>query len=93
MKRVVAKFIPWLLLPEQKEHCTAVANDWIQTTTNELDLAPCNFWVFPKLKSPLKRKRFQTIGEIRENTTGQLIAIPTKDFAECFEQWKRWGLR
>ena len=26
-KRVVAKFVPWLLLPEQKEHCAAVAND------------------------------------------------------------------
>ena len=29
--------------------------------------------------------------EIQENTMGQLIAIPTKDFAECFEQWeKHW---
>ena len=50
------------------------------------DLAPCNFWLFPKLKSTLKRKRFQTIGEIQENTMGQLMEIPTKDFAECFEQ-------
>ena len=39
------------------------------------DLAPCDFWLFPKLKSPLKGKRFQTIDEIRENTTGQLMAI------------------
>ena len=30
---------------------------------------------FPKLKSPLKGKRFQTINEIQENTTGQLMAI------------------
>ena len=30
------------------------------------DLAPCDFWLFPKLKSPLKRKRFQTINEIQE---------------------------
>ena len=45
--------------------------------------------VFPKLKSLLKGKRFQTVTEIQENTTGQLMAIPTKDFAECFEQWKR----
>ena len=33
----VAKFIPWLLLPEQKEHCAAVANDLTQTATNEPD--------------------------------------------------------
>ena len=44
---------------------------------------------FPKTKSPLKGKRIQTVNEIQDNTTGQLMAIPTKDFAECFEQWKR----
>ena len=38
-------------------------------------LAPCNFWLFPKLKSSLKGKRFQTIDEIQENTMGQLMAI------------------
>ena len=37
MKHVVAKFIPWLLLPEQKEHRAAVANDFIQTATSEPD--------------------------------------------------------
>ena len=39
------------------------------------DLVPCDFWLFPKLKSPLKRKRFQTIDEIEENTREQLMAI------------------
>ena len=34
MKCVVAKFVLCLLLPEQKEHCVAVANDFIQTATN-----------------------------------------------------------
>ena len=37
VKRVVAKFIPRLLLPEQKEHRAAVADDLIQTSTNEPD--------------------------------------------------------
>ena len=37
------------------------------------DLVPCDFWLFPKLKSPLKGKRFETIDEIQENTTGQLM--------------------
>ena len=40
------------------------------------DLVSCNFRLFPKLKSPLKEKRFQkNINEIQENTTGQLMAI------------------
>ena len=53
------------------------------------DLAPWDFWLFPKLKLPLKGKRFQTVCETQENMTGQLMAIPTKDFTDCFEWWKR----
>jgi len=55
------------------------------------DLAPCDFWLFPKLKSPLKGRRFQTVDEIKENATKQLMDIPKDAFAECFEKWKeRW---
>ena len=36
------------------------------------DLVPCDFWLFPKWKSPLKGKRFQTLDEIQENMTRQL---------------------
>ena len=39
------------------------------------DLAPCDFWLFSKLRSPLKGKRFQTIDEIQENMMWQLVAI------------------
>ena len=39
------------------------------------DLVSCDFWFFPKLKSALKGKGFQTLDEIQENTTGQLTAI------------------
>ena len=38
-------------------------------------LACYDFWLFPKLKSLLKGKRFQTIDEIQENMMGQLMAI------------------
>ena len=34
---------------------------------NSPDLVPCDFWLLPKLKSPLNGKRFQTINEIQEN--------------------------
>ena len=39
------------------------------------DLAPWDFWLFPKLKSLLKGKRFQTLDEIQKNMTGQLMVI------------------
>ena len=32
-----------------------------------------NFWLLPKLKSPLKGKRFQTVNETQESTTVQLM--------------------
>ena len=38
------------------------------------DLVPCAFWLFPKVKSPLKGKRFQAISEVQEDMTGQLMA-------------------
>ena len=38
MARVTPKFVLWLLLPEQKEHCAIVANDLIQIATNEPDV-------------------------------------------------------
>ena len=36
-------------------------------------LVPCDFWLFPKLKPPLKRKRLQTASELLENTMAQLM--------------------
>ena len=53
------------------------------------DLVPCDFWLFLKLKLSLKGKRFQTVSEIQKTMMQQLMTIPTKDFAESFEQWKR----
>ena len=34
------------------------------------DLAPCNFWLFSKLKSPVKGNRFPIASESQENMTG-----------------------
>ena len=63
MKHVMAKFIPQLLLPEQKEHCAAFANDLIQTATSEPDflmkvisgheLSVCGY--DPEIKSQLSQ--------------------------------------
>ena len=39
------------------------------------EVTPCDFWLFPKVTSPLKGKRFQTIDEIQGNMMGQLMAI------------------
>ena len=46
---------------------------------------------FPKTKITFEREEISDRREIQENIMGQLMAITTKDFAECFEQWKRPG--
>ena len=71
MRCVVARFVPQFPLPEQKEHRAAVANDLIQTATNELDLAPCNVWLVPKLKSPLKGRDFRPSMRFRKIPQGR----------------------
>jgi transposase len=53
--------------------------------------APCNFFLFSRMKRDLKRKRFQNVEEVREKTTEALKAIILQEFQNCFEQWKkRW---
>ena len=56
--------------------CSFLAKHQITQVTqppDSPDLAPCNFWLVPKLKSPLKGKRFQTIDKNQENMMGQLM--------------------
>ena len=45
-----------------------------ETSSHPVDSAPYDFWLFLKLKSSLKGKRFQSISEVQENTMAQLMA-------------------
>ena len=56
----------------------------VNQTLYSTNLVLCDFRLFPKLKSHLKRKRFQTVNEIQENTMGQLIAIETVWGPKCY---------
>jgi len=40
------------------------------------DMAPCDFWPFPKLKMPLKGTRFESREDIMRKVTAQLTMIP-----------------
>jgi len=53
------------------------------------DLAPADFFLFPKLKSSLKGHRFQTVEEIEENSIRDLLAIPQNTFQDAFQNWKK----
>jgi hypothetical protein len=52
------------------------------------DLAPCNFWLFPKLKLTMKGKHFVSIPETEAATTTRLKGLMKDDFQNCFKKWQ-----
>jgi hypothetical protein len=52
------------------------------------DLASCDFFLFPKLRSTLKGKRFQDIAELQLNTARKLQAIPKHAYQTCIKKFK-----
>ena len=53
------------------------------------DLAPCDFFLFPKIKSVLKGTHFSDINSIKMAATAKLKKIPKNVFQEFFESRKR----
>ncbi|KAG5317259.1 MOS1T transposase, partial [Pseudoatta argentina] len=52
------------------------------------DLASCDFFLFPKLKRPMKG-RYATIEEIKTASKEELNKITKNDFLKCFGDWKK----
>jgi hypothetical protein len=48
-------------------------------------LAPADFFLFLKLKTTLKQRRFPAVKEIQESTTRELGAITESAFQEAFQ--------
>ena len=49
------------------------------------DLAPCDFWLFPKLKEKLWGCRYETIEEMKEAVTKVINTLTQEDFHEAFQ--------
>ena len=46
-----------------------------------------DFFLFPKLKLPLRGTLFQSIENIKENSRQELKSIPENAFRKCFDEW------
>jgi len=53
------------------------------------DLAPCDLFLFPKMKLKLKGRRFDTIEETQAESQRLLDTLIEKDFQEAFQKWRR----
>ena len=53
------------------------------------DLAPCDFFLFPKLKGILKGTRFQGVEDIKTSVTIHLKTITKEQFSQCYKAWSK----
>jgi hypothetical protein len=53
------------------------------------DLAPCNFALFPKLKTKLKGRHFETVSDIQRELQAVIDSINENYFHSAFEAWKK----
>ena len=51
------------------------------------DLAPCDFFLFPKLKYPFWGTRHESNEAMRRNSLQKLMAIPAEAYKKCMENW------
>jgi hypothetical protein len=97
LRKVSTKFVPKLQLHHDNApaHSSHVIQGFLTKHNIPLisqapyppDTAPWNFWLFPKLKMPLKGTRFES----RKDATAQLDMIPQDAFHKCSQQWQdRW---
>ena len=58
------------------------------TSTYSPDLAPCDFFLFPKIKSALKGTRFEFVDAVKAKATQLLNSLKQDDLQHCFQKWK-----
>jgi hypothetical protein len=55
---------------------------------NSPELAPCDFFLFPKMKLKLIGSRFDTTEEIQTESERVLDTLTENDFEEAFQEMK-----
>jgi len=53
------------------------------------DLAPFDFFLFPRLEKVLNGHGSEATENIKRNSTKILLDIPKEEFAKCFQQWQK----
>ena len=57
------------------------------------DLAPCDFWLFPKIKAGLPGRQFSRVQDLAKAVSSELRSIPSSEYRECFVKWRSRMLR
>jgi hypothetical protein len=95
MHCVTAKFVPRILTAPS--HTSVLTQQFLAKDQMAViphppyspDSAPCDFFLFPKMKLKLKGCRFDTIEEIQAESPRLPDTLTEKDFQEAFQKWRR----
>jgi hypothetical protein len=79
----------WIIALSAREFLATRQITVLEHRAYSLDLAPSDFFLFPKIKEILKGRHFDDT-DIRSNTA--LKAIPQNQFQNCFEGWIGTGI-
>lgn len=77
-------------------HRSAVVMEYLEENNVQIiphppyspDLAPCDFWLFGRLKDHLRGNRYKSRSQLGSVIYQYMKAIPVDDYRSCFQQWK-----
>ncbi|XP_029163429.1 protein GVQW3-like [Nylanderia fulva] len=85
MRKICAKLVPKVLSDAQKQQRMEA------TAPYSPDVAPADFFLFPRVKRELKGKHLETLDNIQNTTTRCFNSIPKSEFQMAYDAWKtRW---
>jgi len=101
MHRVAAKFVPRILTADRSSSVSTSVLNWTELKNKMAfiphspyspDLAPCDFFLFPKMKLKLKGCQLVPLRRYRPNRR-ECLTLIEKDFQEPFQKWRRqWDI-
>ena len=54
------------------------------------DMAPYDFYLFPKLKILMKGQCYNDVDAIKQKTDDELRCISRESFKQCMQEWVKW---
>ena len=85
MRKICTKFVPRVLILVT-DYLTKMGIKTVPWPSNNPGLAPCDFWLFPKLKEKLRGCRYETIEEMKEAVTKVNDTLIQEDFHGAFQK-------
>ncbi len=81
----------WLHMDNAPAHKAKLTKMFLERTNTKvlphppysLDMSPNDFWLYSRIKNPLRGRRFANLDDLEEAVDRQIGLIPSADFAHC----------